>query len=57
MEDMNETLKCIFDGCTEEVSLIPVDTSNNLQPVCIGCYEAFLNACRSSEPRPENEEL
>lgn len=38
--------KCIFCGSEEEVSLLSVDTPANLQPVCIACWESFLDACR-----------
>ena len=41
--------RCIFCGSNEEVKPTPIDIPNNLQPVCIACYEAFLDACRAQE--------
>ena len=47
-EDLKPLGKCVFCGSDEEVRLVPVDSPTNLQPVCIGCYESFLDACRAS---------
>lgn len=44
---------CIFCGSDEEVSLIPVDTPTNLQPVCIACYESFRDACLTTTKEEE----
>lgn len=49
--------KCIFCDSGEEVSLVPVDTPNNLQLVCIACWESFLDACRDSVSEEENSEI
>ena len=45
--------KCIFCGSDEEVSMIPVDSPANLQPVCIDCYESAIDACRDAEVKGE----
>ena len=47
--------KCIFCGSTEEVSLIPVDSPTNLQPVCTACYEGWRDACISQAMEEEDD--
>ena len=44
---------CVFCGSEEEVSLVPVDTPNNMQLVCIACYEGSLDACRDAAKEDE----
>ena len=43
-----DSVKCMFDDCEIEVTMVSIDEAGNWQPVCICCYETLQDAVNAA---------
>ena len=49
-------MNCKYCGSSEEVQMTPVDIPGNQEPICLGCWEKFMDAAQDARRDQFNQE-